>query len=271
METVSKLKLTYASPNDPISKKVIIRAIELMSGRTKLERLYNEIQSNYHPTEVWQVALDRLSVKVDLDPKQLEKIPMEGPLVFLANHPFGVIDGLILANLVAQKRRKFFIIVNEVLCKSKRLSSYMLPIDFRESKEALFTNIRTKQEAIRRLKAGEALAIFPAGGVATSPKIWGKAEDLEWKRFVAKLIQQSRATVVPIFVHGQNSRIFHLASKLSTSLRLGLLLHETRNKIGKKIKVTIGDPIDFTELAGIKKRQDLLDHLKQITFSLSNP
>ena len=132
------------------------------------------------------------------------------------------------------------------------------------------TNLNTRKIALERMKQGEALVIFPSGGVMTSPNGFAKAEDLEWKRFTAKVIQMAKATVIPIFVHGENSRLFQLISQFSQALRMSLLLNEVRNKMGKEIHLTIGDPIPFSKLASIKDRQQLLDHLKEITFGLEN-
>ena len=80
------------------------------------------------------------------------------------------------------------------------------------------------------------MVIFPAGGVSTSPNGLGRADDLEWKRFTAKVIQMAEATVVPVFVHGQNSRLFQLISQVSQTLRYGMLLNEVRNKMGRDLQ-----------------------------------
>ena len=83
------------------------------------------------------------------------------------------------------------------------------------------------------------------------------------------MIQMTEATVIPIFVHGQNSRLFQLVSQVSLTLRLGLLMNEVRNKIGKPVRFEIGNPIVFDEVAGISDRQKLLDYLKERTFQLA--
>jgi putative hemolysin len=174
-----------------------------------------------------------------------------------------------IGQLLAHVRDRFFILVNEVLAREPLLKDYLLPIDFRETKEALHTNIETRRSSMKRLQAGEALGIFPAGGVATAPKIWKrKAQDLEWKRFVARLIQMTEATVVPVYVPGQNSRLFQVASNIHMKLRMGLFLHEIWNKRGKTLSMTIGDPIPYSELASFKHRQDMLDYLRNKTFEL---
>ena len=143
---------------------------------------------------------------------------------------------------------------------------FLLPISFEETKEAQLINIETKKLAKERLKKGEAIVVFPSGGVATSTSFFSKAEDLEWKRFVAKLIIQTKATVLPVFVHGRNSRLFQLASQIDLNLRLGLLLNEVRNKMGKEIRLTVGDPLPPTLLQQYKDKQELLDFLREKTL-----
>lgn len=262
-------RLSYASPSDPLGKRIVIQTIEMLSGRRRIEKFYKQIMQDPGITDIWKAALEKLKIKLDYDPEALVKIPQEGPLILVANHPFGIVDGLVLAYLTSRRRTVFKVMVNEVLCRNPYMSEFLLPIDFSENKEALKTNLVSSQDALNTLKGGYALSLFPAGGVATSPKPWSKAEDLEWKRFVAKAVHQSGATVIPIFFFGQNSRLFQVASNFSVALRLALFLHEAKNKIGTRIKVRIGDPIPYESVRHIKDRQQLLDFLRNKTFSLA--
>lgn len=244
--------------------------LERISGGKKIDRLYTEIRrTDMEPDEIWRVAIEMLKLDLRFDEQKLMASPKEGPLVIISNHPFGVVDGLILGYFASRIRKDFVVLVNEVIMgQDERIDNFLLPIDFRETKSAVKANIQTKNETLNRLANGEALVIFPSGGVATSPKGFGKAEDLEWKRFVAKVIQQSKATVIPVFVHGQNSRLFQLVSQVSATLRLSMLLHEVKNKIGKPIYLEIGDAIPYEEMAHIRDRQKLLDHLWKVTHDL---
>ncbi len=264
--------ITYASPHDPWFKRAVIGVLEFLSGRPRIQRLNRVIQQTpLEPLEIWSFALQQLRIQAEYDPVQLAKIPTTGPLVVIANHPFGVADGLMLGELMAKVRPDFYILVHEVLCRQdKRLTRHMLPVDFRETSEAMQINLQTRQTAQDHLKAGGAIAIFPAGGVATSPGGRGKAEDLEWKRFTAKLIQVARATVVPVYFAGQNSRLFQWVSQVSQLLRYAMLLHEVRNKMDKVFPVQIGEPIAYAELQPYKDRQALLDWLKEKTFALAS-
>ncbi|MEM7655454.1 MAG: lysophospholipid acyltransferase family protein [Bacteroidota bacterium] len=262
--------LTYVSSYDPKLRRKLIGALELATGRKKIQQRYDQLQAmELAPIDIWRTSLTLLEVEPVLDPVQLAKVPSEGPLVFIANHPFGVVDGLILGDLVARVRTKFSILVNEVLCRQdERMNEFLLPVDFQESKRAIRTNLATRQKALEQLAQGHAVAIFPSGGVATSPRAFAKAEDLDWKRFTAKLIQKSKATVVPVFFHGRNSRLFQIASHVHETLRMGMLLNEVRNKMGRQIRLTVGDPIPFEALAPIRDRQALIDELRKITFEL---
>ncbi|MEL6669355.1 MAG: lysophospholipid acyltransferase family protein [Bacteroidota bacterium] len=269
-QTKGKSRLSYAKDNDPTVRKVLIRTLEVLTGQRRIQRLYHEIYDmELEPHQVWGASLRQLEVEVSYDQKALDAIPKHGPLVFISNHPYGVLDGLILGHTVSRVRPNFFILVNSLLLGEALLDDFLLPISFEETREAIRQNIHTKQETIRRMQAGEALAIFPGGGVATAKKWWkGEAEELEWKRFTAKVIQQTQATVVPLYFPGQNSRLFQLASKIDSKLRLGLLINEIRNKMGKSIELKIGRPIPYTELSSIKDRQALLDHLQQQVLRL---
>ncbi len=266
-------KLSYATEDDPVLKKLVIKFIEVLSGRPKIQKLYNEMQAmDFEGHEAWSIALRQLQITNNADLSKLKKLPETGPVILIANHPFGVVDGLLMADLASKVRRKFSILVNHVLCNHEaRINEFLLPINFEETKEAVQTNIETKRISEKRLSEGEAIVVFPSGGVATSTSAFGKAIDLEWKRFVAKLIIKTQATVLPVFVHGKNSRLFQIASQIDLSLRYGLLLNEVRNKMGKEIQLTIGDPLSPAQLSQFKSKQKLLDFLRETTMQYEKP
>lgn len=252
--TTTWTKLTYADEGDPLWKRLIIEGIEYASGRSLIQRLYNEVRFLDIPLrDLWALAIEKLELTLDFNEAALEKIPTTGPLVFLGNHPFGVVDGLILAYLVSRKRDDYFLLANEMLTRIPDSTADVLPIDFRTTPEAAKTNQETGQEAMRRMQEADTLGIFPSGAVATAKSFWGSAVDLP-KRFGFKLIQMSQATVVPIYFHGQNSRLFHVVSQFSMPMRLGMLLYETKNKMGKTIRFKVGDPIPYSEMEPYQER-----------------
>ncbi len=261
--------ITYSSPDMPVAQRVIINAVELISGRPVVEDLYKQLRAIDDGTNrIWSHVFPLLDIEVVLIESTGYTIPEDIPIVFIANHPFGILDGMALAKIIAQQRQHFKLLVNEVLCREPLLGRYFLPIDFRQTKEAQRINIESRSVALGYLKNGGAIGIFPAGGVATTPSFFSqKAKDLEWKKFVIKMIRQSGATVVPIFFEGQNSRLFQIASHIHSNLRLGLLLYELMNKRHKPLKVRVGKPIVLEDLP--KDNERLLQFLYDQTYQLS--
>ncbi|MDQ0394585.1 lysophospholipid acyltransferase family protein [Labrys monachus] len=267
-----EVQFTYADPTFSLPKRALIRAIEKVTGQPKLKRLYLENQRN--PVEgenFFAAAVRRLELDVRFNRAQLEKIPKTGPCVIVANHPYGVLDGVVIAWLIGLVRHDFVILTNAVLLHAPETRSYLLPVDFAETEEAMKTNLRTRAEARRLLDAGGCVIVFPAGGVSTSPDKLGRhpAMDAPWQPFTVQLIQRSKAVVVPIFFGGQNSRLFQVASHLNQTLRLSLIFKEVRDRIGTVLPLAIGDPIDGAEFAAAADRKAAALDLMQRTYALA--
>lgn len=260
--------LSYAAPEDPPLKSLLIRTVERLTGRRKLERRYAATRT-VAGDDFWRAALDELNVTIDANRCPSAAFPADGPTVVVANHPFGILDGLVLCDLVARVRPRFRILINSVLCRDERFDDTFLPIDFSGSPEARRTNLGTIRSALSMLKRGGTVLIFPAGGIATSPGLFGEADDLPWKPFAAKLVQAAEAAVVPVYFAGQNSRLFQVASRLSPTLRLALIVREVLRKTGDTLPVAIGDAIPYGELAGIDDRERLTAHLRDRTLELA--
>ena len=267
---VAQREFSYATAGNSNLKRVLIRAIEKATGQRRLHRMYLDYQRAPRRDDFWEEAVRRLELRIHYDPQRLEAIPASGPLVIVSNHPFGVVDGIVLSYLVKQIRPDFKILINSVLYRAPEIRPYLLPIDFAETREALETNIRSRAQALNHLNAGGAVVVFPGGTVSTSERFFGKAFDPEWKPFTAKLIQAAGATVVPFHFAGQNSRAFQIVSQFSMTLRLSLLFKEVVARIGSDIQVTIGDPVGSNDLASFDDRRALIDHLRDTTYALAS-
>ncbi|MFN3320630.1 glycerol acyltransferase [Rhizobium sp. TH135] len=264
-------ELSYANERDPKLKRWFIRSIEGLSGRDRFTRLYeiwrNDIVGK--TDRVFGKMLDLIHVDLKVEGTwPPENIP-DGPIVIVANHPFGIGDGIAVLALAEQLGRPFRVLINNELLKVPEMAPYSLPVSFEETKEALALNMQTRHEALRLLKEGVTVVIFPAGGVATAKKGFGRAEDLPWKMFPAKLIQAAKANVVPVFFEGQNGRLFHLASKISLTLRVSLLIREFRRLSGSTIRARVGVMIPWEELSTHADRKDLLARLFGAVFSMA--
>ncbi len=261
---------SYASADDPRLKRFVIRLIERMSGQPYLRSLYEDFRANPLPGETfWDSAIRRLELKVVCDEDKLALWPKAGPLVVVSNHPFGVLDGVVICQLVSRVRKDFLVLTNSVLYRAEEIRPFLLPVDFAETEEALQTNLKTRAKAKAHLQGGGCLVVFPAGGVSTTPTMWHKrAVDTEWKTLTARLIAQAKAPVAPVYFAGQNSRLFQLASHVSMTLRLSLLFKEVHDKIGSEIHIRLGEVIPYDMLAAISNRHEFMDHLKSTTYAL---
>ncbi len=261
---------SYAAPDDPHLKKMLIRAIERMTGQPYLKHLYETNRKTPLAGEnFWDACVRHLELKVVYNEEALFAVPRDGPLVIVANHPFGVLDGIVISYLAAKVRHDFRILTNSLLYRAEELRPYLLPIDFAETKEALAANIKSRAEGRRFLKDGGCVIVFPAGAAATTPKPWSrKAVDFEWGPFTAGLITQSKSSVLPIYFAGQNSRLFQLASHVSMTLRLSLFFKEVYDNIGSEIRLRIGKVIPFSELEELD-RKEFMNYLRSVTYAMA--
>ena len=265
---------SYATREDPPVKRGLIRLVERATGQPHLKRLYVDNQRNPRPDEsFWAAAVRALRLDVRYDAAALARIPKTGPVVVVANHPYGVLDGIVISWLIEKVRSDFVVLTNAVLMRAQEVQDFILPIDFSGTDEALQINIRSRAAAREKLERGGCVVVFPAGAVSTAPDRLGRrpAIDGRWQPFVAQLIQRSKATVAPLWFGGQNSRLFQIASHLSQTLRISLIFHEVKSRIGAELPVAVGEPIPFERLAALKDRQALADYLREITYALALP
>jgi putative hemolysin len=259
---------SYAAPDDPWLKRKLIRGIERITGQPYLKRIYEDNRA--HPIageSFFDAAMRRLELRIVANEDALARWPKTGPLVVVANHPFGVLDGLIICHLVSKVRSDFRVLTNSVLYRAEEIRTFLLPVDFADTDAALQTNLRTRAEAKLHLTKGGCLIVFPAGGVSTTPSLWhSRAVDAEWKTFTGRLIAQTHAPVAPVFFAGQNSRLFQLASHVSMTLRLSLLFKEIHDRIGTAVHVRVGDVIAFDTLPA--ERQLFMRALRERTYAL---
>ncbi len=263
--------VTYAFAASTRAGRAVIKSIENLTGRPRLLRLANGYQDEVASgRDLWEVLVERYGIRIEFVGDGLANIPREGPLVVVANHPYGILDGLAMGRILSAARGDFKIIAHMVFKRAKDLDKVILPIGFDDSKETLARNIQTRKDAMAYLSEGGTIGIFPGGTVSTSAKPWGRAMDPVWKTFTAKLIAKSGAAVVPIYFEGQNSRIFQLASHLNFTLRTALLINEFENRVGDPIRINVGKPIPPEEIARRgKDARALMDYLRIQTYRLS--
>jgi len=272
---MNKINFSYASDVEHnLAQRLIIKTIERVTGRKKLESLYKEYSKNKNdPQNFWTDILRVMNISVLDKSNNKINIPKKGRLMVIANHPFGIIDGLILCSIISNVRSDFKIMTHETLKFLPQLEEYILPVDFsRKEKTTLKYNFRTAEKAKKHLENDGVLIIFPSGSVSVAQNLKSEAKDDNWKTFPAKLIHKTKTNVLPIYFDGKNGLLFHLfASKIkSSTLKYSTYIYETRKKIGKQIIIYSGEIIIYDDISSLNDRNELTNYLKETTYNLKN-
>lgn len=265
-------EFTYAKPSDPPLTRWVIGSLERAAGRDYFAPLYEHWRAGIVPSGhcVMRPMLGLISVDLQIMAAQWPAtLDPARPLVLIANHPFGILDGIAALTLAEDLGRPFKVLINKDIMAVPETRPYSLPIDFEKTRAAQQTNLSTRKEALRLLAEGTTIVVFPAGGVATAPGPFGRAVDLPWKGFVARLVQSSKASVLPVYFEGQCSPLFHFVSRYSLTLRLSLLIREFRQGVGRPIVARVGAVVPFEDLNNRDDRKALLDDLFQRVYALS--
>ena len=268
-----KTIITYAQTTQTLAQRLMISTVENFSGRfnliKRLRRYEDEGKTSADP-DIWHTLVNCFGLDLQLLNSSLSNIPKTGPLVLVANHPFGLLDSTILAYIFSQTRLDYRIIAHQVFLKAPHLLPFVLPIYFDDTKQAMMANVQTRRQALRLLSNGAAIGIFPGGTVSTSAKPFSKPMDPRWRAFTARLILKSQATVVPVYFDGQNSRLFQLASHVHSTVRVGLLLREFEKRVDTSVRVVIGKPIAQSDIQlYANDTPKLMDFLRSRTYNLS--
>ena len=251
---INKPALTFSNSEVSPVGKIIIQLTELGTGKIKLRKLYEDyLRENLPPENFWHDAIERLDLRVQAHYHSKSNIPENGRLVVIANHAFGIADGLTICSLISKIRQDYKIITHKVLQGADLIKDKIIPLDFSKNKNALINNIAARKESEEHLRNNGVLIIFPSGSVSTKPKLKKgiKAIDGDWKQFTSKIIMKTQSPVLPIFFEGQNSELFHVADKIGQVFRYSLMIYELKRRMGKKIDVHIGQRIPFETIKEI--------------------
>ena len=263
--------ISYAYSASTKGGRAMIRLMENATGRLGLIRRAEGYEKEVaQGRDFWEVMVERYGLGLEVVGGSLDNIPRDGPVIAIANHPYGILDGMMLGHILSVVRGDFRILAHKVFRKAEELDKVILPVNFDETREAVQQNLATRKEALTYLGQGGCIGIFPGGTVATAERPFGQPMDPGWRTFTARMISKSDAQVVPIYFDGHTSRLFQLASHLHYTLRMGLLIKEFRKRVDTPVRVAIGTPIPRAQIdAEAKDARGLMDFLRKATYDLS--
>lgn len=264
-------RLSYAGTFKNPVKANAIRTIEWLTGKLTLLRLIRQFEATGVPLgqPFFTKAVRTMGIDILTPGEQVARIPKEGPLVVVANHPHGLVDGLVMGELIGRVRTDYKILTRSLLTGIPEIEYHMVPVPFPHEDNARARGLEMRATCMQHLKDGGVVILFPAGKVATSKGFFGPVIEPDWNPFTAKMVSRSNAAVLPIYFPGHNTRLYHVADKVSATFRQGLLLHEIYKALNRPQSPVIGNPIAPDEI--VKRAGDprgLLAWLRQKTLDL---
>ena len=252
----------------------IQRPLERLLSLDTLNAYYAEhcwkVDNYRNQEQVFQLCLDILNVRVEINPADLKKIPTKGPLVVVSNHPFGGLEGVVLGAILLQVRPDLKILGNYLLKRIAGIRDSIIAVDPFQNKTATRANLRGLKETLRWVQSGGVLQVFPAGEVASLNLAKRKVVDSPWSPHVAAIIRRTQASVLPVYFPGKNGLLFQLLGLVHPMLRTVMLPRELVNKQHSKVNACIGRAIHWRKLQRFESDEALIDYLRFSTFFLKN-
>ncbi len=234
-----------------------------------MDDIYNQVCAPGEESYFTEKALDHLNVKFDIAAEDLARIPREGPVIVVADHPFGALEGMLLAALLKTVRPDFKILANFLLARIPEMRPLIISVDPFGGKDAPGRNTAPMKEAVRLVQKGGLLAMFPAGEVSHLNFKNREITDPQWTRTVARIIRMTQAPILPLYFDGSNSLLFQVAGLIHKRLRTALLPRELLNKRNRRIPTRVGNLISFERMNRIGDDHDLVEYIRMRTYLLA--
>lgn len=250
------MKLSYAAADLPALARVLVRLVESLTGGRRLAKAARRFKVS-EPDDIQEAtssfyrrAAEAFELRIAPHRNSTGSVPATGGLLLVANHPFGVIDGLAIANIVERVRADLRIVVWDAITIPQRYRQHFIPLDLNEhNRDARRQNARARREMIDHLQSGGSLLLFPAGAAALAERAFSRPQESTWTPMMARIARASNARVLPIYVGGANSRSFHVVTRLSGLLRRAWFIRETVARMGASIQPVVASPIVWNSYA----------------------
>lgn len=244
--------------------------LESVLAIDEIRKIYDQLPLCETPFEFIEKALRILNIRHSIDKDDLNAIPPSGPVIVVSNHPFGGIDGMLLASVLGDVRRDVKLLANYFLGALTEMRPLFILADPFGRKSAISANKMALKECIQWVKTGGMLVVFPAGEVSQLRLRRRKIEDPEWAPIVSRLVRITKAPVMPVYFDGRNSLSFQLAGLVHPRLRTTLLPRELLKKKSARVQMRLGSLIPHKRLATIANDIDLTAYLRFRTYLLGN-
>ena len=275
METRVDSLMMHLPVQNPIIRRASRCLKPLFDRALRLDRMrevHRDFNSGGHLHGAEAAALDLLNVSYRVTDIDRARVPVKGPLVVVANHPFGAVEGLVLGALLRSVRSDVRVMVNHILrhLDLAGLKESYIYVDPFGGAGASRSNIAPLRETLQWVRAGGALGVFPAGEVSHLSLRKRCITDAPWSETVARIIRKTGAQVLPVYFNGKNSLLFQVLGLVHPRVRTLMLLREVFNKCGQAIEVRVGKPIPGEKAAEFAGDRELLEYLRMRTYILKS-
>lgn len=252
----------------PIKPRPLAALLEKALGLAPLGAIYDARPRGLDPVAFLDYGLKALGVSVRLQNGELlDDIPREGPVLIVANHPLGGLEGMAIARVIAAVRPDLKVLTNELLRRIPELADMFIGVNVLDKKAAA-GNVGGIKQVHRHLGQGGAVLLFPAGMVSAYEFQHRRIQDRSWTRLAGQLVKRYEATTVPVNVTGRNSTYFYAAGIIHPRLRTVLLPRQLANKKNFTLPLTLGRPIPSQELRLLQSPEAVTDYLRVSTDAL---
>jgi putative hemolysin len=233
----------------------------------RLRDLYRRVRGSANGFRL-ETLLEEMRITLRVDAADVARVPATGPVVVVANHPFGMLDGAALAVLLMRVRRDVKVITNFLLGDVPELKQHCIFVDPFESQRSHQSNHRALREALDWLMLGGMIAVFPAGEVSHWQFPQAQIADPAWNDTAVRLIRKTGATALPVYFCGHNSVGFQLFGMVHPRLRTAFLLQEFLQQEGRTVEVRVGGEIEAEAISGVADDRQAVEYLRWRTYLL---
>jgi len=245
------------------------RPLARFMGITGFNEYYSRVVNDHSTINFFERTLRAMSIAYEVSEEDLAKIPREGPVLVVSNHPFGAADGVVLGALLTSIRDDSKLLANYLLAHMPEIQPWLIAVDPFGGSNATRSNFTAMKDTIRFLRDGGCVGTFPAGTV--SHWYWKAKQitDPTWLDNTARLVHKSQATVVPVFFEGHNSVLYQILGMIHPMLRTATLPRELCKRAGTTLRLRIGQPLKYRHLKDFSNHQAMTDFLRLKTYLLA--